>query len=362
MTGVQYQLSFAVQNLNKRVYSRNHPTLEKAPTALFRFAITSWYPTWAICKLINLNMYDLLIIGGGPAGTAAGVYASRKQLKTLFVTKEWGGQSTVSTDIQNWIGTPSISGNDLAKNLKTHLETYAGEHVSIIGDQTVSELTKTDGGYEATLSDGSTHHTKAVLICAGSQRRKLGVPGADTFEHKGLTYCASCDGPVFAGQDVVVIGGGNAGFETAAQLLAYTKSVTLLQYSDAFKADPVTVEKVLAHENMTGILNAETVSVDGDTFVNGITYKNTKTGEEKTIPVTGIFVEIGMVPNTAFASGLVELDNYKRIVIDPWTQKTSAPNIWAAGDCTNVHYHQNNIAAGDAVRALEDIYVTLKAK
>ncbi len=177
-----------------------------------------------------------------------------------------------------------------------------------------------------------------------------------------MTYCASCDGPVFAGQDVAVIGGGNAGFETAAQLLAYAKSVTLLQYGPEYKADPVTVEKVLAHENMTGILNAETKAVNGNKFVDGITYINTETKEETTIPVTGIFVEIGMIPSTDFAADIVELDDYKRIVIDPWTQKTSAGNIWAAGDCTNVRYHQNNIAAGDAVRALEDIYVTLKAK
>ncbi len=216
-------------------------------------------------------MYDLLIIGGGPAGVSAGVYASRKQLKTLFVTKDWGGQSTVSTDIQNWIGTPSISGNKLADDLKTHLEAYAGEHVDITASQTVTTLTKNEDGYEATLSDGSKHSARAVLICAGSQRRHLTVPGADTFEHKGVTYCASCDGPVFAGQDVAVIGGGNAGFETAAQLLAYTKSVTLLQYGPAFKADPVTVEKVLAHENMTGLLNAQTKAIEGESFVSGLT-------------------------------------------------------------------------------------------
>lgn len=307
-------------------------------------------------------MYDLVIIGGGPAGVSAGVYASRKQLKTLFVTNEWGGQSTVSTDIQNWIGTPSISGTQLANDLRGHLEAYAKDIVDIIPNQTVTKLVKVADGYEVTLSNEETHVARAVLVCAGSGRRKLTVPGADTFEHKGLTYCASCDGPVFAGQDVAVIGGGNAGFETAAQLLAYCKSVTLLQYGDAYKADPVTVEKVLAHEHMTGILNAETKAVEGDTFVSGLTYRDTTTNEEKTLPVTGIFVEIGMIPNTNFVEELVELDNYKRIVIDPWTQKTSAENIWAAGDCTNVRYHQNNIAAGDAVRALEDIYVTLKTK
>jgi alkyl hydroperoxide reductase subunit F len=307
-------------------------------------------------------MYELLIIGGGPAGTAAGVYASRKQLKTLFVTKEWGGQSTVSPDIQNWIGTPSISGDALAKDLRTHLEAYADGFVDIISNQLVTSLAPlTEGGYVATLSDGSTHETKAVLITAGSVRRHLKAEGADIFEHKGLTYCASCDGPIFAGQDVAVIGGGNAGFETAAQLLAYTKSVTLLNHGSSYKADPVTVQKVLAHPNMRGVLNAETTTVTGEKFVSSLTYTDTVTGESHELPATGIFVEIGMIPNTDFAAEIVERDQYHRVIIDPWTQKTSAPNIWAAGDCTNVKYHQNNIAAGDAVRALEDIYVTLKA-
>ncbi|MEY2665364.1 MAG: hypothetical protein RLZZ480_469 [Candidatus Parcubacteria bacterium] len=307
-------------------------------------------------------MYELMIIGGGPAGTAAGVYASRKQLKTLFVTKEWGGQSTVSEDIQNWIGTPHISGGDLAKSLRTHLETYAGEFVDIIGNQIVTKLDKcADGTYTATLSDGSTHNTKAVLITAGSNRRRLNATNADTFEHKGLTYCASCDGPLFGGMDVAVIGGGNAGFETAAQLLAYTKSVTLLNNGEAYKADPVTVEKVLAHPNMRGITNVETTEIIGDKFVSGLTYKDKTTGELHQLAVNGIFVEIGMLPNTDFVKDVVGRDEYGRVIIDPWTQKTSATNIWAAGDCTNVKYHQNNIAAGDAVRALEDIYVTLRA-
>lgn len=307
-------------------------------------------------------MYDLIIIGGGPAGISAGVYASRKQLKTLFITKEWGGQSTVSTDIQNWIGTPSIAGNKLADDLKGHLEAYANEHVEIVSGQVASKLDKTEDGYSVTLSDNNTHNGRAVLIASGSGRRRLNIPGADEFEHKGVTYCASCDGPIFAGQDVAVVGGGNAGFETAAQLLAYAKSVTLLQRGDRFKADPVTVEKVLSHEKMTGILNAETKEVMADGFVNGLKYLDTESGEEKTLPVTGIFVEIGMIPNTDFAEGIVDKDEYNRIKIDPWTQKTSAENIWAAGDCTNVKYHQNNISAGDGVRALEDIYIALKTK
>lgn len=307
-------------------------------------------------------VYDLIIIGGGPAGTAAGIYASRKQLKTLFITKEWGGQSTVSPDIQNWIGTPSISGDDLATSLKSHLETYADEVVDIVSNQEVASVKKNDDStFTVTLDDDSTHQALSVLIATGSTRRRLPAVGADDFEHKGLTYCASCDGPLFAGQDVAVIGGGNAAFETAAQLLAYTKSVTLLNRGDAYKADPVTVEKVLAHENMSAIKNADVTKVSGDKFVSGLTYKDNDDTEHD-LAVSGIFVEIGMIPNTEVVAGVVERDEYNRIVIDPWTQKTSVPGIWAAGDCTNIHYHQNNISAGDAVKALEDIYVTLKTK
>lgn len=307
-------------------------------------------------------MNDLIIIGGGPAGVSAGVYAARKQLKTVLATKEWGGQSIVSPDIQNWIGTPSISGDKLAKDLEAHVKHYAGDFVTIKEGSLATAIEKSGENFTVTFEDGSTEEAKAVLITTGSGRRKLPVPGAEELEHKGLTYCATCDGPLFAGRDVVVIGGGNAGFETAAQLLAYTKSVTLLHRDKEFRADPVTVEKVLAHENMTGITNAITTKISGEQFVDGLTYKVGEDGEEITIPVTGVFVEIGLIPNTQFVDGVVELDDYKRIKIDPRTQQTSVPGIWAAGDCTDVLYHQNNISAGDAVRALEDIYVHLKTK
>ena len=307
-------------------------------------------------------MYDLIIIGGGPAGVSAGVYAARKRLKTLFITKEWGGQSIVSIDIQNWIGTPSIAGDKLANEMKNHLETYANETVSIMSDKTVTDLKKeADGTLTVTLDDNSNHTSQAVLIASGSSRRKLDIKEADTFENRGVTYCASCDGPMFAGQDVAVIGGGNAGFETAAQLLAYAKSVTLINRSASFKADPITIEKVLLHPNMTTILNATPTEIIGDKFVNGLRYSTT-TGSLKEISVTGIFVEIGMIPNTVYAKNVTDLDAYNRIIIDPWTQKTNTAGIWAAGDCTNIHYHQNNISAGDGVRALEDIYVTLKTR
>lgn len=310
-------------------------------------------------------MFDLVIIGGGPGGIAAGVYASRKQLKTLFVTKEWGGQSVVSSDIQNWIGTISLSGAELAKNLEMHLKAYAGDTVTIKEGMLVEKIEKLEGEtaarFKVTLSNGETAESRAILITTGSTRRTLDVPGALEFDQKGLTYCASCDGPMFAGQDVVVIGGGNAGFESAAQLLAYAKSVTLLHRSAEFRADPVTVARVLQNPNMKALTNAVPTEVVGEKFVSAIKYKNAE-GEIVELPTSGIFVEIGLVPTTGYLGDVVELDEMKRVKIDPWTQQTSTSGIWAAGDCTNIKYHQNNISTGDAVRALEDIYVHLHTK
>ena len=305
-------------------------------------------------------MYDLIIIGAGPAGTAAGVYAARKQLKTLLLTVDFGGQSVVSADIQNWIGTSHIPGFELATAFKKHLEEYAGEVLELHEGEPVESIAK-EGEDVVVRTQKGEYRTHAVLIATGSHRRKLPVTGADTFEEKGLTYCASCDGPLFTGKDVAVIGGGNAGFETAAQLLAYTKSVTLFESSDTFRADPVTVEKVLAHPNMHAVKNATLVEVKGEKFVSGLVYREGE-GEQTELPVQGVFVEIGLIPTTGFAKGVVDMNERDHVVIDPRTQKTSVSGIWAAGDCTDVLYHQNNIAAGDAVRALEDIYISLKAK
>jgi NADH-dependent peroxiredoxin subunit F len=301
-------------------------------------------------------IYDLIIIGGGPAGIAAGVYASRKRLKTILITDEFGGQSAVSEDIQNWIGTISITGKELAENMKKHLEAYAKDVVDIIGNERIKKLAKTDGGFKAITENGKEYIGKNILIASGAIRRKLNIKGADKFEYKGLTYCASCDGPLFLNQDVIVIGGGNAGFETAAQLLAYTKSVTLLCRKPVCKADPVTIKKVAANPKMTILTEAEITEVKGDKFVTGISYKDLKTGEIKEISTNGIFIEIGNIPSTDFAKGVVKLDKFNRIITNPKNQQTSTSCIWAAGDVTDELYHQNNIAAGDAVKAVEDIY------
>ncbi len=317
--------------------------------------------------------YELTIIGGGPAGVAAGIYAARKQLKTLFLTKDFGGQSIVSPDIQNWIGTISIPGTDFSSMLEKHLRAYAGEFVDIRTEEYVAKISKKaafgeprfkqslerEDGFEI-ATDTTTYTTQTVLITTGSERRKLTIPGAVEFENKGVTYCASCDGPLFSQKDVVVVGGGNAGFESAAQLLAYTKSVTLLETSALFKADAITVKKVLAHPNMKALTEVTLKEIKGDNFVSAIIYE--KEGKEIGLPTEGIFVEIGLIPTTSFAKDIVELNKYNQIIVDPRTQRTNVLGIWAAGDCTDGLYHQNNIAAGDAVRALEDIYLYLRAK
>ncbi len=340
-------------------------------------------------------MNDLIIIGGGPAGIAAGVYAARKRVKTVLITEEIGGQSTVSDGIENWIGTVNIPGSELAKNLREHLLAYKDDVLTLEEGEKVVGLEKIAGGFRATTSGGKTTDAKAVLLASGAGRKKLQVPGADVFEHKGVTYCASCDGPVFSGQDVAVVGGGNAGLETAAQLLAYAKSVTLIHRRAEFKADAITVEKVLKHPNLRALTETAPVEVHGEKFVTGMTVQNTQTGETTLLPVTGVFVEVGVIPNTDFAKGLVGLDEVGRVVTNARNQRAyqiqtpdGASNarrgesaegdvltstvteaqgphnkadevpggVWAAGDCTDELYHQNNIAAGDGVKALEDIY------
>lgn len=309
-------------------------------------------------------IYDLIIIGGGPAGVSASVYAARKRLKTLFITAEWGGQSIVSETIYNWIGTPAISGHELAENFKKHVMANSGEGqtLEVKEGSKVLKVEKKDSNFLVNTEDNMSFETKTVLVATGSNRRKLPAKNADVLEHKGLTYCASCDGPLFADMDVAVIGGGNAGFETAAQLLAYCKTVTLINRTDTFRADEITVEKVLANPKMAVIKNADILEILGDKFVSGLKYKDTTSNEEKTLNVSGIFVEIGQIPATSFVKDIVELDELGRIKIDYASQKTNTPGIWAAGDCTNILYHQNNIAAGDAVRALEDIYLYIHTK
>jgi len=312
--------------------------------------------------------YDLAIIGGGPAGAAAGVYAARKRLKTAVIAKDWIGQSSVSEKIENWVGTTAISGIELSKNLEKHVKAYAD---GIIDFKEGESCLKIEHDHQAVpddaknfkiTTDESAYAAKTILIASGSKRRRIEIPGADKYEHKGLTYCATCDGPLYAGQDVAVIGGGNAAFESAAQLLAYCKSVTILNRSGRFRADPGTVEAVSKDPKVKVLAFAVPKEVKGGKFVTSIVYTDTESGKDIEISVTGIFIEIGAIPNTDFAKDIVAVNGTDHIIVNAKDQRASADGIWAAGDCTDGLYHQNNIAAGDAVKAIEDIYSWLKAR
>ena len=300
------------------------------------------------------DTYELIIVGGGPAGVAAGVYAARKKMKTLLIAEEFGGQSLVSADVRNWIGTRSISGFDLAQNLEAHVRDQEG--IEIRGDKKVSKVEKSGSGFKISTESGETYESKYVLICSGSRRRKLGIPGEADHKGKGVVYCSICDAPLFPGKDVAVVGAGNAGLEAVRDLLPYAKKIYLLNRTDKVRGDAVTYEKIKKEDKVEIIMFAETESILGDKNVTGLKYKNAQSGEIKELKVEGVFVEIGIRPNSELVDGLVDLDQRFQIIVDHKTQKTSQAGIWAAGDVTDVLYNQNNISAGDAVKAVLNIY------
>ncbi|MBI4087565.1 MAG: FAD-dependent oxidoreductase [Candidatus Liptonbacteria bacterium] len=310
-------------------------------------------------------MYDLIIVGGGPGGVAAGVYAERKKIKTLLITDSFGGQSLVSADVRNWIGTKSVSGYDLGKMLEDHLRDHAD--IDIVADDVVEKVEKMDGarlpdgrGFRLTTKSGKTFETKYILVASGSRRRKLGIPGEKEFDGKGVVYCSTCDAPVFKDKTVAVVGGGNAGLEAVVDLFPYALKIYLIVRSDSLKGDPVTQDKVKNSAKVQVIYNALTREVLGDQLVTGLAYKDAKRGDSKELKVDGVFVEIGLLPNSEVMNGLVELNGAGEIVVDHKTQQTSDPGIWAAGDVSDVLYKQNNISAGDAVKAVLNIYDKLQ--
>jgi alkyl hydroperoxide reductase subunit F len=304
-------------------------------------------------------MYDLVIIGGGPGGVAAGIYAARKKIKAVLITDSFGGQSLVSNGIENWIGIKSISGFDLAKSLEEHLRAQAG--IDIMDGDLVATVTKRDDGtFAVTTKNGKSLETKYLLLTSGSRRKRLGVPGEDQFDGKGVVFCTTCDAPLFGGKTVAVVGGGNSALEGVEDLLQYASKIYLIVRSEVLRGDPVTQEKVKSHPNVEILWNTVVEKIDGSTFVNGIKYKNVKTGEEKELPLDGVFVEIGLVPNSDFVKDLVALNEIGHVMVDAKTQQSSCPGIWAAGDVSDVLYDQNNISVGDAIKATLNIYDKIK--
>ena len=300
-------------------------------------------------------MYDLVIVGGGPAGAGAAVYAARKKIKTLLVTDAWGGQSLVSADVQNWIGTPHASGLELAQMMEKHVREYQPQ-VEVWDNDRVEKVEARDSGFALITKSGKPVETKTILVTSGSRRRRLAVPGEDRLDGKGIAWCGTCDAPLFKDKVVAVVGGGNAGLETILDLNPYASQIYLLHRRDQLKGDPLTQEKILNNKKVTVIYNAQTQEILGEQFVSGLRYKDAKTGEERVLELGGVFVEIGNVPNSDIVKHLVKTDEWGQILVDHKTQQTSHKGIWAAGDVTDVLYKQNNISVGDAIKAIINIY------
>lgn len=308
------------------------------------------------------EIYDTAIIGGGPAGCAAAVYTARKRIKTLLITESFGGQSIISDNIQNWIGEPHISGLDLAKKLEAHVRSYS-DIVEIKSSEKVLEIKSVHGTDSTRIcdfeikTDKAVYLAKTVILAAGARPKKLGVPGEEKFEGKGVVFCSTCDSPIFVNKKVAVIGGGNAGLEAVQDLFPYAAEVYLLEYSDALTGDQATQEAIKKNPKLKEILlNAETLEILGDKLVTGIKYKDRISGQEKVLPVDGVFIQIGSIPNSEMVKNLVQLDAHGQITINFKYGTTSHPGVFAAGDITDDPYKQNNIAAGDGIKAALSAY------
>lgn len=303
-------------------------------------------------------IYDLIIVGGGPAGAAAGVYAGRKKLKTLIIADSLGGQSLVSDNIENWIGVKKMTGLELAKILEEHVRMY--ENVEIKMPEKVVSVKSAQGGpassWEITTDKNATYMAKALVVASGGRRRRLNIPGEDKFEGKGVSYCSTCDAPIFKDKEVAVIGGGNAGLEAAIDLFPYASKIYIINRGPELSGDPLTQEEVKKSPKVVIINNAETQEILGDQFVSGIKFLDKQDNQQKDLSLQGVFVEIGSVPNSEFIKGLVEMNKAGEIIVDHKTSATSQPGIFAAGDVTDEIYKQNNISAGDAITAALSAY------
>ncbi|MEG0718034.1 MAG: alkyl hydroperoxide reductase subunit F [Comamonas sp.] len=302
-------------------------------------------------KISAKDAFDVLVVGGGPAGAAAAIYAARKGIRTGIAAERIGGQMLDTVDIENFISVSKTEGPKLSAAMENHIRDY---DVDIMGLQRAAKLipATTEGGLiEVQTESGATLKAKTVILSTGARWRNMNVPGEEQYRTKGVTYCPHCDGPLFKGKDVAVIGGGNSGVEAAIDLAGLVKHVTVLEFAAELKADAVLQKKLRSLPNVTVILNAQTTEVNGDgKKVTGITYKDRTTDEIKQIALEGIFVQIGLLPNTDWLKGTVNLTRFGEIEINA-RGETNVPGVFAAGDCTNVPYKQNIIAAGAGATA-----------
>jgi len=286
-----------------------------------------------LVKIDENKLYDVTVVGSGPAAVSAAIYAARKGLNVAMVGVKIGGQVLDTNEIENIIGTVLTTGAKFAETLEKHLK----EHEIAFKEGHLVKEIKEDGKDKILVTDdGKSYKTKTVIVATGAKPRSLNIPGEAEYVGKGVHYCSTCDGPFYKGLDVAVIGGGNSGVEAALDLSGIAKSVTLIEFMPELKADKVLQEKLAGQSNIKVILNSATTKVNGNEFVESIVYKNKETEEEKTLNVEGMFVEVGLSPRSEVIKDLVEINKIGEIVINPENNSTSAAGIFAAGDVTNI--------------------------
>src|SRR3989338_6381063 len=301
--------------------------------------------------------HDLIIIGAGPAGVSAGIYAARQKLSILILSKDLGGQvAKKAVDIENYPGFEKISGPELVELYKKQLQ---ANELEVTLEEVVSIEKKNNVFYCATKS-GKTFEGVSVIVTSGAKSKLINVPGEEEFSGKGVSYCSLCDGPVFKNKIVAVVGGGNNGFESALFLSNYVPKVYILEYNDKVNADAENQELVVRNKNIEVITNAQVLRIEGKVFVNAIYYKDRVSGEEKKLDVAGVFVEIGYSPATSFLNGLVELNEKQEVIFNPETLETKTPGLFSAGDCNVSRYKQIVMASGEGAKAALSAYNYIK--
>ncbi len=301
-------------------------------------------------KLIKIDeniLYDVTVIGTGPAATSAAIYAVRKGLNVAMIGVKVGGQVLDTNEIENIIGTTTTTGSKYAESLEKHMKEYP---IAFKDGHLVKEVKKDGKDKILVTDDGKEYRTKTVIVATGAKHRHLGIPGEEEFTGKGVHFCTTCDGPFYKGLDVTIVGGGNSGVEAALDMSGIAKSVTLIEFMPELKADRVLQDKLAERENITVHKNTATKEVKGTEFVEKIVYANRDTNEDVEVKMDGLFIEIGLSANTSVVEGVVERNKIGEIIIDE-NNMTSEKGIFAAGDCTTVKHKQIVIAVGEGAKA-----------
>lgn len=295
-------------------------------------------------------MYDLIIIGAGPSGMTAGVYAARKRLKTLILTQDIGGQMAWSSDVENYPGFSMISGADLVEKFENHIEQFRDVLELRLVNKGVDEIVKNKTYFSIKSADGVTEHARAVIIAGGRIPRPLGAKGEKEFLNRGVSYCAWCDGPIFRNKDIAIIGGGNSALDTAINIERSVKSIVIVNVTPELTGDKIMIEKVTNAHNIRILNNTEVVSINGDKFVDSITIKSVDKDKTEELKLNGVFIEIGTIPSTDYLKNFIKLNSNGEIITDK-NNMSSVEGLFAAGDITDIPEKQIVTAAGEGAKA-----------